>query len=90
MDKHVAEVTLLESFDLGKNTKKSAGIAIKVFDKASGKRGYAAWHDQYWTRFICVVGRKRQNRERGWNDAQTNPSIALVGLRKSHEETGRQ
>jgi hypothetical protein len=39
MDKHVAEVTLLESFDLGKNTKKSAGIAIKVFDKASGKRG---------------------------------------------------
>ena len=40
MDKHVAEVTLLESFDLGKNTTKSAGIEIRVFDKGGeGKRG---------------------------------------------------
>jgi len=39
VDKHVAEVTLLESFDLGKNTTKSAGIEIKVFDKGSEKRG---------------------------------------------------
>jgi hypothetical protein len=36
---HVAEVTLLESFDLGRNTAQNAGIEIKVFDKAAGKRG---------------------------------------------------
>jgi hypothetical protein len=30
MDRHVAEVTVLESFDLGKNTAQSAGIEIKV------------------------------------------------------------
>ena len=37
---HVAEVTLLESFDLGKNTAQRAGIEIKVFDKGpAGKRG---------------------------------------------------
>ena len=39
MRKHVAEVTLLESFDLGKNTAQNAGIEIKVFDKAAGRRG---------------------------------------------------
>lgn len=39
MRKHVAAVTLLESFDLGKNTAQNAGIEIKVFDKAAGKRG---------------------------------------------------
>jgi hypothetical protein len=40
MARHVAEVTLLESFDLGKNTAQSAGLEIKVFDKgAEGKRG---------------------------------------------------
>ena len=40
MDRHVAEVTLLESFDLGKNTARNAGIEVKVFDKGSdGKRG---------------------------------------------------
>jgi hypothetical protein len=40
MDRHVAEVTLLESFDLGKNTAKNAGIEIKIFGKGgSGKRG---------------------------------------------------
>jgi len=78
MDKHVAEVTLLESFDLGKNTKKSAGIAIKVFDKASGKRG---------TQLGTInIGQGSF----AWWAANTNPSIALVGLRKSHEETGRQ
>ena len=40
MERHVAEVTLLGSFDLGKNTAKNAGIEIKVFDKgADGRRG---------------------------------------------------
>jgi len=37
MERHVAAVTLLESFDLGKNTAQNAGIEIKVFDK--GKKG---------------------------------------------------
>lgn len=32
-ERHIAEVTLLESFDLGKNTGKNAGIEIKVFAK---------------------------------------------------------
>ena len=37
---YVAEVKLLESFDLGKNTAQKAGIAIKVFDKGpAGKHG---------------------------------------------------
>ena len=31
--RHVAEVTLLESFSLGRNTGKNAGIEIKVFAK---------------------------------------------------------
>ena len=40
MDRHVAEVSVLESFDLGKNTAQNAGIEIKVFDKGpAGKRG---------------------------------------------------
>lgn len=40
MDRHVAVVTLLESFDLGKNTAQSAGIEVKVYGKgAPGKRG---------------------------------------------------
>jgi hypothetical protein len=40
MDRHVAVVTLLESFDLGKNTAQNAGIEIKVFDKGGPeKRG---------------------------------------------------
>jgi hypothetical protein len=40
MDRHVAVVTLLESFDLGKNTALNAGIEIKVFGKgAPNKRG---------------------------------------------------
>jgi hypothetical protein len=39
MDRHVAEVTLLESFDLGKNTAQNAGIEIKVFGKGAQKRG---------------------------------------------------
>jgi hypothetical protein len=40
MARHVAQVTLLESFDLGKNTARNAGVEIKVFDKGSaGKRG---------------------------------------------------
>jgi len=40
MDRHVAAVTLLESFDLGKNTARNAGIEIKVFDKGGpNKRG---------------------------------------------------
>jgi hypothetical protein len=40
MDRHVAVVRLLESFDLGKNTAQNAGIEVKVFDKgAAGKRG---------------------------------------------------
>jgi hypothetical protein len=30
---YAAEVRLLESFDLGKNTGKRAGIKVKVFDK---------------------------------------------------------
>ena len=38
--RHVAEVTLVESFDLGKNTAKNAGLKIRVFDKAPvGQRG---------------------------------------------------
>jgi hypothetical protein len=40
MDRHVAKVTLIESFDLGKNTARNAGLEIKVFGKAAaGKRG---------------------------------------------------
>jgi hypothetical protein len=39
MNRHVAEVTLLESFDLGKNTALNAGIEITVFDKSDQKRG---------------------------------------------------
>lgn len=40
MDRHVAAVTLLESFDLGKNTAQNAGIEIQVYAKGSpGKRG---------------------------------------------------
>jgi hypothetical protein len=39
MDRHVAVVTLLESFDLGKNTAQNAGIEIKVYDKGDQKRG---------------------------------------------------
>ena len=40
MDRHVAEVTLLESFDLGKNTALNAGIEIKIFAKGGPeKRG---------------------------------------------------
>ena len=38
MDRHVAVVTLLESFDLGKNTAQSAGIEIKVYGKGGPKR----------------------------------------------------
>ena len=38
MDRHVAVVTLLESFDLGKNTAQNAGIEIKVYGKGSPKR----------------------------------------------------
>jgi hypothetical protein len=38
MDRHVAEVTLLESFELGKNTAQGAGIEIKVFGKSSAKK----------------------------------------------------
>ena len=38
--RHVAEVTLTESFDLGKNTAQNAGLKIKVFGKApAGQRG---------------------------------------------------
>ena len=38
--RHVAKVTLLESFDLGKNTAQKAGLEIKIFGKASaGSRG---------------------------------------------------
>jgi hypothetical protein len=59
MDRHVAQVTLLESFDLGKNTAQNAGIEIKVFDKGSeGKRGITR-HNKNWAGFICVVGQKR-------------------------------
>jgi hypothetical protein len=39
MDRHVAVVTLLESFDLGKNTAQNAGLEIKVFGKGAEKRG---------------------------------------------------
>jgi hypothetical protein len=40
MDRHVAKVTLLESFELGKNTAQNAGIEIRVFDKGvQGRRG---------------------------------------------------
>lgn len=40
MDRHVALVTLLESFDLGKNTAQNAGIEVKVFGKGTAaKRG---------------------------------------------------
>lgn len=40
MEKHSAEVTLLESFDLGKNTGQRAGMKIKIFAKGSeGRRG---------------------------------------------------
>ena len=39
-NRHVAEVTLVESFDLGKNTAQNAGLKIKVFGKAAaGTRG---------------------------------------------------
>jgi hypothetical protein len=31
--RHVAEVTLLGSYDLGKNTDKKAGIKIRIFDR---------------------------------------------------------
>ena len=41
MDRHVAAVTQLESFDFGKNTAQNAGIEIKIFDRGAGKRG---WH----------------------------------------------
>ncbi len=33
MDRHAAVVTLLESFDLGKNTAQNAGIEIRIYDK---------------------------------------------------------
>jgi hypothetical protein len=40
VDRHVAVVTLLESFDLGKNTAQDAGIEVKVYGKGSpDKRG---------------------------------------------------
>jgi hypothetical protein len=40
MDRHMAVVRLLESFDLGKNTAQSAGIEIRIYDKgAPNKRG---------------------------------------------------
>jgi hypothetical protein len=40
MDRHKAVVTLLESFDLGKNTAQNAGIEIRVFGKGTeSKRG---------------------------------------------------
>jgi hypothetical protein len=38
MDRHVAVVTLLESFDLGKNTAQNAGIEIKVYGKGGPKK----------------------------------------------------
>jgi hypothetical protein len=38
MDRHMAVVTLLESFDLGKNTAQNAGIEIKVFGKGNAER----------------------------------------------------
>ena len=40
MERHVASVTLLETFELGKNTAKDSGIEIKVYAKGSEvKRG---------------------------------------------------
>jgi hypothetical protein len=38
MERHKALVTLLESFDLGKNTAQNAGIEIKVFGKGTEKK----------------------------------------------------
>ena len=40
MERHIAEVTLLETFTLGKNTAKNAGIEVKIYGKSiEGKRG---------------------------------------------------
>ena len=38
-ERHTAEITLLESFDLGKTTAKNAGIEIKIFDKSASGHG---------------------------------------------------
>jgi len=79
MARHVAEVTLLESFDLGKNTAQKAGIEIKVFDKGpAGKRGpqlgtirigqgsFAWWPKS--TKLETKTGKRQPPLKLGWSE----------------------
>jgi hypothetical protein len=79
MDRHVAEVTLLESFDLGKNTARNAGIEIRVFDKGGPEKrgpqlgtirigqGSFAW----WAKSAKIdtkTGKQLPTLKLGWSD----------------------
>jgi hypothetical protein len=62
--KHIARVTLPESFDLGKNTGRKAGITIEISDKYGrlGKiqigQGWFKWWAA-WAKARTVKGGKR-------------------------------
>jgi len=79
MDRHVAVVALLESFDLGKNTARNAGIEIKVFAKGGPNKrgpqlgtirigqGSFAW----WAKSAKIEtknGKRRPTLRLGWNE----------------------
>ncbi len=79
MDRHVAVVTILESFDLGKNTARNAGIEVKVFGKGGANKrgpqlgtirigqGSFAW----WAKSAKIEtknGKRRPTLGLGWNE----------------------
>jgi hypothetical protein len=77
--RHVAEVTMLESFELGKNTAQGAGIEIKIFDKGSpgyrgpqlgtiriGQGSFAWWTKSAKTK--TKTGKRLPTLSLGWSD----------------------
>ncbi len=77
MERHKAVVTLLESFDLGKNTAQNAGIEIKIFGKsAENKRGpqlgtirIGQGSFAWWAKSAKVItknGKRRPTLSLGW------------------------
>jgi hypothetical protein len=77
MDRYAAEVTLLESFEVGKNTAQNAGIEIKVFDKGGpekrgsqlgtiriGQGSFAWWAKSAKT--VTKQGKRKPTLRLGW------------------------
>jgi hypothetical protein len=98
MDRHVAAVTLLESFDLGKNTAKDAGIEIKVFGKGTAhKRGpqigtirIGQGSFSWWAKSAKVktkTGTRSATVRLGWNEFAARMEVLATERRKSSKKT---